>query len=219
MVKDFRYLCLLHTCLHSHQDLTRVPNIWRPHWVVKCRPAGKDRMSVKLVINFSHSIIWVRSQRCDCYVTLFCCQLTAKPGNKIVTPLCPDPSTCMVSRTYSCCCVEFIFRKHRNIFAFSRHSPHWTVHGFIFSAAIVLTMEGKQVLEGWISTACVIWVLRNDRRYKYIFMFDSTNWFWYSKWTLCPTHLFEPLVSCIQHRWKHGFIQQKVALQGITTCN
>ena len=36
-------------------------------------------------VSISHQItdnIWVRSQRCGCFVTWFCYQLIAKPGNK-----------------------------------------------------------------------------------------------------------------------------------------
>ena len=35
--------------------------------------------------------IWVRSRNCGCFVTWFCYQLIAKPGNKTTTVSWPDP--------------------------------------------------------------------------------------------------------------------------------
>ena len=35
--------------------------------------------------------IWVRSRNCGCFVTWFCYQLIANPGNKTATVPCPDP--------------------------------------------------------------------------------------------------------------------------------
>ena len=46
---------------------------------------------------FWYICIWVRSRRCGCLLTWFCCQMIAKPGNKTVTPSWPDPYLCIQS--------------------------------------------------------------------------------------------------------------------------
>ena len=42
---------------------------------------------------FTSYWIWVRSWRCNCLITWLCCQLIAKPSNKTVASLWPDPYT------------------------------------------------------------------------------------------------------------------------------
>ena len=52
-----------------------------------------------------HSI-WVRSWRCGCLATWFCCQMTAKPGSKTVAPSWPDPS---YAQGFAVICFDYIF--------------------------------------------------------------------------------------------------------------
>ena len=46
-------------------------------------------------VSYGQISVWwwrtVRSRRCGCFVTWFCYQLIAKPGNKTATPSWPDP--------------------------------------------------------------------------------------------------------------------------------
>ena len=44
--------------------------------------------------------IWVRSQKCGCFVTWFCYQMIAKPGNKTAPSSWPDPFICDTFEIY-----------------------------------------------------------------------------------------------------------------------
>ena len=64
---------------------------------------------------FWYFLIWVLSRRCGCFVTWFCNQPIAKPGNKTATTPWPDPYICIYSLHEILCTVIF---HRRSIYSF-----------------------------------------------------------------------------------------------------
>ena len=83
-----RHLCCQGIRIENHAQDTTTYNLQNE----TSSSCGMFRLQSTSTSPLIFSNKWVRSRRCGCFVTWFCYQLIAKPGNKTAAPSWPDPN-------------------------------------------------------------------------------------------------------------------------------
>ena len=115
---------------------------------------------INLEGNRSNSI-WVRSWRCSCLVTWFCCHLIAKPGNKTAPPSRPNPY-----KHHACWWQQSIHHFHQ-IEPWLKHLPYNQALPFsiIFVHFSLSEIHMGQVMD--VRLSCYLVLLSTDSKTMY----------------------------------------------------